>query len=458
MAIGGGTGLSALLRGLKEHTSNLTAVVTVADDGGSSGVLRSGLGHPAGRRHPELHRGPRRRRAAHERAAPVPLPGRDRGRGPRAWPATPSGNLLLAAMTAVEGGDFEEGVRRINRILAVRGQVVPVTGQPLTLHAELADGRIVDGQSSIMADDRHRARLADPAGRPRVRRRARGDRRGGSHRRRPGQPVHEPAAEPAAAGHPRRAAGGARAGHLRLQRRDPGRRDGRLRPRRARRGARRPHRAADHRRGPGQQPVRGEDAVAAGAPSTSACAGRRPSSRSRASSSTTSWTRPTPITTTRPGWPTRSCGRSSARVAPADERSAAAPDDEPRRTRSRRGAPGRAGGDRSRPTVRPGRRSGRPGRRRGRPRRTGGAPGRATAAHDDRRSGDRRVPLGGRRGALPLGLAARPVPGPRLAEPGQRPDPPRVRRAAGRGAGPGRAPAASWTCPRRGGSAVVAGS
>ena len=47
VAIGGGTGLSALLRGLKEHTSNLTAVVTVADDGGSSGVLRTELGIPA---------------------------------------------------------------------------------------------------------------------------------------------------------------------------------------------------------------------------------------------------------------------------------------------------------------------------------------------------------------------------------------------------------------------------
>ena len=46
MAIGGGTGLSTLLRGLKEHTSNLTAIVTVADDGGSSGVLREELGIP----------------------------------------------------------------------------------------------------------------------------------------------------------------------------------------------------------------------------------------------------------------------------------------------------------------------------------------------------------------------------------------------------------------------------
>jgi uncharacterized cofD-like protein len=60
------------------------------------------------------------------------------------------GNLLLAAMTAIEDGDFEEGVRRINRILAVRGQVVPVTATPLVLHARTARGDTVDGQSRIM--------------------------------------------------------------------------------------------------------------------------------------------------------------------------------------------------------------------------------------------------------------------------------------------------------------------
>ena len=82
VAIGGGTGLSTLLRGLKEHTSNLTAVVTVADDGGSSGVLRTELGHPGGRRHPQLHRRARGRRAADGPPAPVPLPGSRRGTGP----------------------------------------------------------------------------------------------------------------------------------------------------------------------------------------------------------------------------------------------------------------------------------------------------------------------------------------------------------------------------------------
>jgi uncharacterized cofD-like protein len=60
------------------------------------------------------------------------------------------GNLLIAAMTAVEGGDFEDGIRLMNRILAVRGQVLPVSPTPLTLHARLADGSVVDGQSHIM--------------------------------------------------------------------------------------------------------------------------------------------------------------------------------------------------------------------------------------------------------------------------------------------------------------------
>ncbi|HEV8281606.1 MAG TPA: gluconeogenesis factor YvcK family protein [Candidatus Limnocylindrales bacterium] len=155
VTIGGGTGLSTLLRGLKEHTSNITAVVTVADDGGSSGVLRQELGiAPMG----DI----RNCIAALADAEPLMsellqyrFPEQDRtlrmlgAEGP-GLAGHAVGNLLLAAMTAIEGGDFEEGVRRINRILAVRGQVVPVTATPLTLHARIADGSIVDGQSRIM--------------------------------------------------------------------------------------------------------------------------------------------------------------------------------------------------------------------------------------------------------------------------------------------------------------------
>ena len=146
VAIGGGTGLSALLRGLKEHTSNITAVVTVADDGGSSGKLRTELGiAPVGDirnciaaladAEPLMtqllqYRFP-------EEQAPAP------GLGGHAF-----GNLLIAAMTAIEG-DFEEGVRQSNRVLAVRGQVLPVAPEPLTLHARLLDGREIHGQSTI---------------------------------------------------------------------------------------------------------------------------------------------------------------------------------------------------------------------------------------------------------------------------------------------------------------------
>jgi len=152
VAIGGGTGLSTLLRGLKEHTSNLTAIVTVADDGGSSGVLRTGLGiPPVGDIRMCL--------AALADAEPLMsdvlqyrFPDGPAGAGGEAHGLAGHalGNLLIAAMTAVEGGDFEDGIRAMNRILAVRGQVLPVSPTPLTLHAKVTDGSVVDGQSLIM--------------------------------------------------------------------------------------------------------------------------------------------------------------------------------------------------------------------------------------------------------------------------------------------------------------------
>lgn len=174
VAIGGGTGLSTLLRGLKEHTSNLTAVVTVADDGGSSGVLRAELGIPAvgdirncvvaladseplmGRllqyRFPGAGPAtiaaaePSKPSAADAAGQPVdgPFAAAEAGLGGHAV-----GNLLLAALVQLEHGDFEQGVREMNRVLAVRGSVVPATGTVLTMHARLADGTEVEGQSRI---------------------------------------------------------------------------------------------------------------------------------------------------------------------------------------------------------------------------------------------------------------------------------------------------------------------
>lgn len=171
VAIGGGTGLSTLLRGLKEHTSNLTAVVTVADDGGSSGVLRTELGIPAvgdirncvvalADAEPLMGRLLQYRFPDSE-GAPLPAPNDDPTLPPLRGAEALSvglgghavGNLLLAALVALEDGDFEEGIREMNRVLAVRGRVVPATGTVLSLHARLRDGTVVDDQSLIARAD-----------------------------------------------------------------------------------------------------------------------------------------------------------------------------------------------------------------------------------------------------------------------------------------------------------------
>ncbi len=142
VAIGGGTGLSTLLRGLKAYSANITAVVAVADDGGSSGRLRQQLGIvPPG----DI----RNCIAALADAEPLMTqlmqyrfpPGS--GLDDHAF-----GNLFIAAMTAVTG-DFEEAVRESNRVLAVRGQVLPATSVPLNLSARLSSGRRIDGQVGV---------------------------------------------------------------------------------------------------------------------------------------------------------------------------------------------------------------------------------------------------------------------------------------------------------------------
>ncbi|HEY6571608.1 MAG TPA: gluconeogenesis factor YvcK family protein [Candidatus Limnocylindrales bacterium] len=174
VAIGGGTGLSTLLRGLKEHTSNLTAVVTVADDGGSSGVLRTQLGIPAvgdirncivalADAEPLMGRLLQYRFPGVGPAAGAPVRPEAAGPTPVSHdPETPPaglgghavGNLLLAALVELEDGDFEQAVREMNRVLAVRGRVVPATGTEITLHARLDDGSEVVGQSRIANTNR----------------------------------------------------------------------------------------------------------------------------------------------------------------------------------------------------------------------------------------------------------------------------------------------------------------
>jgi len=142
VAIGGGTGLSVLLRGLKEFTGNLAAVVTVADDGGSSGRLRQELGIlPPG----DI------RNCLLALADTEPLMERlfqYRFKEGSGLAGHNFGNLFIAALTDVTG-DFEEAVRQSSKVLAVRGKVLPTTLQNVTLVAELADGRRLRGETAV---------------------------------------------------------------------------------------------------------------------------------------------------------------------------------------------------------------------------------------------------------------------------------------------------------------------
>lgn len=119
VAIGGGTGLSTLLRGLKAYSSNLTAIVTVADDGGSSGRLRDAIGLPPMGDIRNCLAALSDSEATMTRLLQYRFPEamRPGGLGGHAL-----GNLLIAALSDMEG-DFEEGVRRMNEVLAVRGRV-----------------------------------------------------------------------------------------------------------------------------------------------------------------------------------------------------------------------------------------------------------------------------------------------------------------------------------------------
>src|SRR5581483_6939422 len=142
VAIGGGHGLSTLLHGLKEHTSNLTAIVTVADDGGSSGRLR--------------------------KAFHIPAPGDIRNCIVALADAEPLvqelfqyrfsegtdleghsfGNLFIVALSKITG-NFERALRESSRVLAVRGQILPSTLEDVTLSAVMADEVMVHGESNI---------------------------------------------------------------------------------------------------------------------------------------------------------------------------------------------------------------------------------------------------------------------------------------------------------------------
>ncbi len=142
VVIGGGSGLAVLLHGLKEFTSNITAIVTVADDGGSSGRLRTQFN--------------------------IPPPGDIRNCLVALADAEPMmsdlfqfrfqesgeleghnfGNLFILAMLKITG-DFEKAIKESSKILAIRGRVIPATLKKVSLVAEHADGSLTEGESNI---------------------------------------------------------------------------------------------------------------------------------------------------------------------------------------------------------------------------------------------------------------------------------------------------------------------
>lgn len=141
VAIGGGTGLSVLLRGLKKITEHLTAIVTVADDGGGSGILREDLGMlpPGDIRNCILA-------LANEEPVLQELFDYRFSEGRLAGQSF--GNLMIAAMLGISGS-FEEAIKRVSDIFAITGEVFPATESSAYLRAELRDGTIVYGESAI---------------------------------------------------------------------------------------------------------------------------------------------------------------------------------------------------------------------------------------------------------------------------------------------------------------------
>jgi len=162
VVIGGGTGLSTLLFGLKQYTSNLSAIVTVTDEGGSSGRLREQFGLLA---------------PGDIRNCLVALADTEplmrnlfqyRFGGKAELNGHSFGNLFITAMTKITG-DFEQAVKESSKVLAIRGQVIPSTLESVRLVAEYTDGTKVFGESQIPAEKKRIRRInldrkdADPA-------------------------------------------------------------------------------------------------------------------------------------------------------------------------------------------------------------------------------------------------------------------------------------------------------
>jgi uncharacterized cofD-like protein len=159
VAIGGGTGLSTLLRGLKQHSSNITAIVTVTDDGGSSGRLTQDMGiiPPGDIRNCLVA-------LADAEKSMTDLFQHRFGGGKGSIGGHSMGNLLIAAFVEQANGDFEKAVENASDVLAIRGRVVPSTLENVSLRAILDDGTEVCGETKIVqAGKAIRQVVLDPA-------------------------------------------------------------------------------------------------------------------------------------------------------------------------------------------------------------------------------------------------------------------------------------------------------
>ena len=142
VVIGGGTGLSTLLRGLKNYDFDITAIVTVADDGGSSGRLRDNYDIPP-------PGDVRNVIAALSKVEPlVEEMFQYRFKSSSDLDGHSLGNLMLTALTEITG-DFSHAIAEMSKVLNVNGRVLPAANKKVTLHAKLKDGSVISGESKI---------------------------------------------------------------------------------------------------------------------------------------------------------------------------------------------------------------------------------------------------------------------------------------------------------------------
>lgn len=163
VALGGGTGLSTLLRGLKQYSSNITAIVTVTDDGGSSGNMIKDLGilPPGDMRNCLVALADAEKRM-------TDLFNHRFTQGSGAFSGHSIGNIIMAGFIEQAGGDIDRALELASGVLAIRGRVLPSTTDHVTLRAVMDDGSEICGETAIVAAEQRVRRIFLSPSTPRV--------------------------------------------------------------------------------------------------------------------------------------------------------------------------------------------------------------------------------------------------------------------------------------------------